>query len=95
MNAMFVVLTIDRVISRVRSNAATSVKTMGDEDERGEPLLSSGDVAKRLGVATATISAWVRQGRLVPAVTTMGGRYRFRWSEVQAQLRAQRHRDES
>ncbi len=62
----------------------------GDQAERDHRLLTSGDVAKRLGVAVATISAWVRQGRLTPAVTTMGGRYRFRWSEVEDQLRAAR-----
>jgi predicted site-specific integrase-resolvase len=72
---------------------------MGDEHgERGqqhEPLLSSGEVARRVGVAPATISAWVRQGRLVPTVTTMGGRYRWRWSEVEKQMREQRHADDT
>jgi excisionase family DNA binding protein len=93
MFAMVDVFTIDRVCSRVRMNDATSVDAVGDDqEERSEPLLSSGEVAARLGVATATISAWVRQGRLMPAVTTMGRRYRFRWSEVQEQLRAQQER---
>jgi excisionase family DNA binding protein len=65
-----------------------------DEDgERAEKLLSSGEIAKRLGVAPATISAWVRQGRLVPTVTTMGGRYRWAWSDVQRQMREQRESD--
>jgi excisionase family DNA binding protein len=72
------------------TSSAVSVIVMSGDQRELEPLLTSGDVAKRLGVAVATISAWVRQGRLTPAVTTMGGRYRFRWSEVQDQLRAAR-----
>jgi excisionase family DNA binding protein len=52
-----------------------------------EPLISSGDVARRLGVTTRAFGRWVARGMLTPAVTTPGGRYRFRWSEVQAQLR--------
>jgi hypothetical protein len=32
-------------------------------------------------------------GLITPAVTTPGGRYRFRWSEVAAQLRGQQARD--
>ncbi len=88
---MFIVV---RAMLRYRVNARVSVIVMsGDQRERDDPLLTSGDVARRLGVATATISAWVRQGRLTPAVTTMGGRYRFRWSEVQEQLRAAREDD--
>jgi excisionase family DNA binding protein len=92
---MFAMFTTDRVMIVHRAYVAFSVIVMaGDQGERDDPLMTSGDVAKRLGVATATISAWVRQGRLTPAVTTMGGRYRFRWSEVQAQLRAARERDQ-
>ncbi|MCO1658792.1 helix-turn-helix domain-containing protein [Pseudonocardia humida] len=86
---------IDRMMIAHRAYRADSVIVMGgDQRERDDPLLTSGDVAKRLGVAVATISAWVRQGRLTPAVTTMGGRYRFRWSEVQEQLRAARETDD-
>jgi predicted site-specific integrase-resolvase len=65
----------------------------GERGEQNEPLLSSGEVARRIGVAPATISAWVRQGRLVPTVTTMGGRYRWRWSDVERQMREQRRTD--
>ncbi|GAA0909905.1 MerR family DNA-binding transcriptional regulator [Pseudonocardia zijingensis] len=63
---------------------------MGNE----EPLISSGDVARRLGVTTRAVGRWVARGMLTPAVTTPGGRYRFRWSEVQAQLRELRQKDE-
>jgi hypothetical protein len=90
--AMLTMLMMDRWYALVHPNAATSVNVMDDDDHsaRSEPLLSSGEIARRVGVAPATISAWVRQGRLVPTVTTMGGRYRWHWSDVQRQMRAQR-----
>ena len=53
-----------------------------------EPLLASGEVAKRLGVSTRAVGRWVAQGKLRPAFTLPGKRYRFRWSEIEAQLRA-------
>lgn len=59
-----------------------------------EELISSGEVARRLGVTSRAIAKWVERGMLTPAVTTPGGRYRFRWSEVETQLREQRQRDE-
>ena len=59
-----------------------------------EPFLTSGEVAKRLGVTSRAVAKWVEQGKLVPAVITPGHRYRFRWSEVQQQLRALQQRDE-
>jgi excisionase family DNA binding protein len=90
MLTMFAVLATDRMMIIYRTNSAISVITMSGDQREREPLLTSGEVAKRLGVAVATISSWVRQGRLTPAVTTMGGRYRFHWSEVQEQLRAAR-----
>jgi DNA-binding transcriptional MerR regulator len=52
-----------------------------------EPLLSSGQVARKLGVAPRTVSHWVQQGWVRPAVVTAGGRYRYRLSEVEEQLR--------
>jgi excisionase family DNA binding protein len=60
---------------------------MPDEDES---LLTSGEVARRLGVTPRAVGRWVARGMLRPAVTTPGGRYRFRWSEVEQQLREQR-----
>ncbi len=60
-----------------------------------EPLLPSGEVAKRLGVSTRAVGRWVAQGKLVPAFTLPGKRYRFRWSEIEQQLRALPPEDDS
>jgi excisionase family DNA binding protein len=54
-----------------------------------EELIPSGEVARRLGVTTHAVGRWVAKGLLTPAVVTPGGRYRFRWSDVAAQLKAQ------
>jgi excisionase family DNA binding protein len=59
-----------------------------------EPLLTSAEVAKRLAVTPRAVTMWVQQGKLVPAIVTPGGRYRFRWAEVEAQLRAARESDD-
>jgi excisionase family DNA binding protein len=59
-----------------------------------EPLITTGDVARRLGVTSRAVSRWVARGMLKPAVTTPGGRHRFLWSEVVEQLRAQREHGE-
>jgi len=55
--------------------------------EKPEPLLTSSQVAELVGVSRHTIANWVRAGKLVPTLTTMGGQYRFRWSDVERQLR--------
>lgn len=59
-----------------------------------EPLITTGEVARRLGVTTSAIGGWVQRGQLTPAIITPGGRYRWRWSQVEHQLREQRQRDE-
>jgi excisionase family DNA binding protein len=61
--------------------------------DRDDELITSGEVARRLGVTTRAVGRWVARGLITPAVTTPGGRYRFRWSEVAAQLREQQARD--
>ena len=52
-----------------------------------EGLMTSQDVARRLNVNRRTVARWVREGKLTPAYTTPGGQLRFRWSEVDDQLR--------
>jgi excisionase family DNA binding protein len=54
-----------------------------------EPLLSAGEVADLLGFSAATIVDWAEAGKL-PAFK-LGGRLRFRESEVDAWLEERRH----
>lgn len=79
-------MALDRVHATHGLNSQSSVIRVTAPD-RDEPLITSGEVARRLGVTTSTVSAWARQGLISPAVRTAGGRLRFRWSQVQAQLR--------
>jgi excisionase family DNA binding protein len=51
-----------------------------------EGLLTSSDVAQRLGVSNRTVARWVREGRLKPEYVTPGGQNRFRWEDVRSQL---------
>ena len=43
----------------------------------GTQLLSIGEAAAALGVAVATLRRWHRQGRLLPALRTLGGHRRY------------------
>ena len=43
----------------------------------GTHLLSIGEAAAALGVAVATLRRWHRQGRLLPALRTLGGHRRY------------------
>ncbi len=57
-------------------------------------LLTTGEVAKELGVSHAAVLAWVRDGKLSPTLTTPGGHHRFDLDDVRRQLRELRQRDE-
>ena len=47
-------------------------------------LLSSSDVAERLGVSQATVARAIAKGLLQPAATTPGGHRRFRPEDIDA-----------
>jgi excisionase family DNA binding protein len=53
-----------------------------------EGLLTAAQVAERLGMATGTVVDWAEAGK-VPGFR-VGRALRFRWSEVEAWLEAQR-----
>ncbi|MCI2416313.1 helix-turn-helix domain-containing protein [Saccharopolyspora sp. K220] len=52
------------------------------------PLISSAELAKRLGLARRTISNYAQQGLITPALVTPGGQYRWRYEDVVAEMRA-------
>ncbi|MER5392437.1 MerR family DNA-binding transcriptional regulator [Saccharopolyspora sp. NPDC002686] len=58
---------------------------MTDDDS---PLISSTELAKKLGLARRTISHYAKQGQITPALITPGGQYRWRYDDVVAEMRA-------
>jgi excisionase family DNA binding protein len=48
-----------------RSRARSRIGKVDDEGALGVRWLTTGDVAKRLGVAMRTVSKWIDEGRLV------------------------------
>lgn len=59
-------------------------------------LLSTGEVAKVLGLSRRTLSRWAADGRLSPAVVAPGQRARYWWDldDTRRQLRELRERAE-
>lgn len=53
-----------------------------------EPLITTGQLARNLGVSRQAVGAWARQGLITPARRTPGGEYRWIASEVDRQLAA-------
>lgn len=49
-------------------------------------ILTPAEAAERLRVHTRTVQRWAREG-LLPSMTTLGGRRRFRRSDVEAAWR--------
>lgn len=49
-------------------------------------LVSTGALAKALGVSRAAVNRWVGTGLLVPDVTTPGGHHRWDLERVRGQL---------
>lgn len=49
-------------------------------------LLTSGELADRLGVSVSTVSGWARDGLITPELRTAGGHYRWLEADVRAQL---------
>jgi DNA-binding transcriptional MerR regulator len=59
-----------------------------------EDLVSTGDLAKALGVSRGAVIRWVNSGLITPDVTTPGGHHRWDVKRVREQLRGQRKRDD-
>lgn len=57
-----------------------------------ERLLTSGELAKALGISQRSIARYAQMGQLEPALVTPGGQYRWKLDEVREQLRQRRER---
>ncbi len=59
-----------------------------------EDLVTTGDLAKALGVSRGAVIRWVNDELITPDVTTPGGHHRWSVERVREQLKGQRKRDE-
>ena len=50
-------------------------------------LLTTSELAKRLGVAARTLQRWRQDGVITPAFVTVGGQARWDEADVRSQLR--------
>jgi excisionase family DNA binding protein len=51
-----------------------------------DPLLSTAEAAKALGISARSLSRWVRLGKIRPTLVTPGGQARFRLEELVRQM---------
>lgn len=78
---------VDRAFALI--SALTVHGVPGPDEER---LMTSGELAKILGVDRSTLARWVRDGVITPSETTVGGHRRWRLRDVREQLRVLRER---
>ena len=57
-------------------------------------LLTTGEVARALGVTPATVARWARDGWITPATVTAGGHYRWDLEQVERELTGRQQRGE-
>ncbi|GAA4837612.1 MerR family DNA-binding transcriptional regulator [Saccharopolyspora rosea] len=50
-------------------------------------LVTSGELARELGISPRTVARYVRDGLLKPTETTLGGHYRWDVEQVREQIR--------
>ena len=67
--------------------ACSDLSIMDGMSESQDRLLSPGEVADLFRVDPKTVTRWARQGRL-PALYTLGGHRRYRWSDIEPHLNA-------
>ena len=60
---------------------------MGGVSESEDRLLTPGEVADLFRVDPKTVTRWAKQG-LLPAIYTLGGHRRYRWSDIEPHLTA-------
>lgn len=57
-------------------------------------LLSTGELARELGVSRGAVLKWAVDGLITPEFTTPGGHHRWDAEKVRAQIKEQRQRDD-
>jgi excisionase family DNA binding protein len=55
-------------------------------------LLTTGELARELGLSARSVARWAQEGQLKPTLVTPGGQYRWQLEDVREQLRALRKR---
>lgn len=60
-----------------------------------EPLLTTSQLSKRLGVASRTLRRWRTEGWITPDLVTVGGQARWREAAVREQLAKLAEREQS
>ncbi|MFC5232774.1 helix-turn-helix domain-containing protein [Pseudonocardia zijingensis] len=55
-------------------------------------LLTTGELARELGLSARSIARWAQEGKLQPTLVTPGGQYRWQSEDVREQLRQLRTR---
>jgi DNA-binding transcriptional MerR regulator len=63
-----------------------------DPEERSDRLLSTGEVARILGLNTRSVARWARNGLITPTMISPGGRYLWDLEDLKSQLRIMRER---
>ncbi|MHA6801940.1 MerR family transcriptional regulator [Salinifilum ghardaiensis] len=51
-----------------------------------EPLITTSELARRLGLASRTITDYAQRGWITPALITPGGQYRWRYENAYAEI---------
>lgn len=49
-------------------------------------LIQTGEAAEAIGVSAGTLLRWVREGRVTPTETTLGGHFRWDVDDLRRQL---------
>jgi excisionase family DNA binding protein len=57
-------------------------------------LLTTGELARELGLSARSLARWAQEGQLKPTLVTPGGQYRWELEDVREQLRRLRKRPE-
>ena len=55
-------------------------------------LLTTGELARELGLSARSLARWAQEGQLTPTLVTPGGQYRWELEDVREQLRQLRKR---